>query len=317
MICPHLPHLWEEFPKRIQDFLKEMVTIGQGTLYLVGGVTRDYLLYQKLAKDIDIEFHGDWAKIESRFLFEELSFGVKRLVIEDFILEIAPPRIDHYDQSQSPWGHSDFESEFFVTLPLSKSFLRRDFTCNAIAYKIQENAQSCWEDPLHGINHLRQKKLVPCSSDFSKDPVRMMRLIRFERQHGLVFEGDLKGCSLEKLSLFYFLEENLKIDFVRQYKRLYELVHIYQIPVPSFFKLFEFVLDIFEPPIIQTKEEIVVLALLMNVSHWEMLGQILSLKKKTLNHWKRDYELLKQGRSQNIFKPYSRLVDFFNSRTNL
>lgn len=166
---------------KIKENLKSIVP-GEVKAYLVGGAVRDFLLGIP-PKDFDCEFFGVFPKeLElalnnsgEAFDFVGASFGVYKS--KTLPLEISLPRRER----KVGLTHTDFEISIDPFLSLKEAAERRDFTCNAIYYECKDNniALTGFEDPLNGLVHLLRNQLVPCSSRFKEDPLRILRAAQF------------------------------------------------------------------------------------------------------------------------------------------
>lgn len=199
------------------------------TLVLVGGVTRDFLLLGHLSEDIDIEVHRQDDQSYFQFKDELNKIGVASINQLNIItytanegsLEFTPPRIEIYNGAM---GHSNFKPEFMNTTPFQNSFKRRDITINAIGFN-PINKELI--DPFSGVKDIESKTIRPVSDDFSKDPVRFIRAVRFKTNFGFDYstsiktmmdtEG-LKGLNAHHFFLEYAKAKN-KMDFLKDIKR--------------------------------------------------------------------------------------------------
>lgn len=138
--------------------------------WLVGGAVRDGLLGAQ-SKDLDYAVRGDTCRLATAvadalggrcFTYSE-TFSTQRVVLADGEIDFASLR--------GPSIEADLAA--------------RDFTVDALAVSARaENLGGLFEtgrviDPLGGLRHLRERRLVPCApTAFSADPVRTLRLAR-------------------------------------------------------------------------------------------------------------------------------------------
>jgi|GEM_PF-5007763 len=210
-------------------------------LCLIGGGARSFLKDNKLPEDLDFEVRNnawkDQSKRESNEKCELLlekalskfnqqserqSFGVIKLdwpsLSKDgqkiWNLEFSLPRKESYDSGKVVFGHSDFESKIDVTLSYSESFSRRDLTINAFGVEFIDNHGNLLAnviDPFNGIQDFKQRTLREINDSFFLDPVRFLRLIRFEISQNYKIDQALRNkfgkFNLEKLTDFYFQKE--------------------------------------------------------------------------------------------------------------
>ncbi|HEV7423056.1 MAG TPA: CCA tRNA nucleotidyltransferase [Mycobacterium sp.] len=170
--------------------LGELFADADHELYLVGGSVRDALLDRVSAADLD--FTTDARPEEVQQIVRRWADGLWDTGIEFGTigatkggqrLEITTFRADSYDQvSRNP------QVRFGDTL--SDDLVRRDFTVNAMAVRIDPKAPGAlgeFRDPLSGLVALRAGVLdTPAAPEmsFGDDPLRMLRAARFVSQLG-------------------------------------------------------------------------------------------------------------------------------------
>lgn len=198
-------------------------------LTMVGGATRDFLLNGRVSKDIDLEIRmeihleeEEWKKtlfvlgqkLKNSYPVEFLPFGILRVLVGEYVVEFSSPRVEQYSE-QGPWGHSDFTAKLSPSFCYEDSFKRRDFTINAIGFEFADLMDFKIQDPYRGIEDLKAGILRPCSDDFFKDPVRLLRLVRFAKKFNYrlapSLEIHLNEFDLSKLKPFHFLSEAFKM----------------------------------------------------------------------------------------------------------
>lgn len=143
-------------------------------IYLVGGAVRDMIL-GLIPHDKDYVVVGATPQ-------EMLSSGYKQ-VGKDFPVFLHPQTKEEYAlaRKETPIGsrHQDFTFEFSPDITLEDDLIRRDFTCNALAYD-EENQQII--DLFGGIDDIKNHLLRHVSSHFGEDPLRVLRACRFAAQ---------------------------------------------------------------------------------------------------------------------------------------
>lgn len=235
-----------------EDILEEGMT-----LTMVGGATRDFLLNGRVPKDIDLEVRmeihleeEEWKKnlfvlgqkLKASHEVEFLPFGILRIPLGDTVVEISSPRVEQYSE-KGPWGHSDFSAKLSSTLSHEDSFRRRDFTINSIGFDFSDLLSLRIQDPYRGIDDLKAGILRPCSEDFFKDPVRFLRLIRFEKKFNYrlapSLELNLSEFDLSKLKPFHFGSEAFKSGFFDFLKKFFLIVDDKNIIISSELELFK------------------------------------------------------------------------------
>ena len=157
--------------------------------YLVGGCVRD-LLIKKTPKDWDITTNAHPNQILELFpdSFCNNDYGTVGVKNEETtdetlkVVEVTPYRLETgYSDSRRP-----DKVEFGVSLV--EDLARRDFTVNAIAYKLSDETLV---DEFNGIKDISEKTLktvgVP-DQRFGEDALRMMRAVRLASELGFVIE---------------------------------------------------------------------------------------------------------------------------------
>jgi tRNA nucleotidyltransferase/poly(A) polymerase len=187
---------------------------------LVGGVVRDFILQGIVGRDWDMELShptvsfnkSDWkdfgVALSKLGKITHLPYEIIRLEIKNIEYEFSPPRIETFTSEK---GHSNFTAEFDFSLPFEKAVLRRDFTVNSLGIRFTSSKEFTMLDPLNGLVHLRDKTLHHTNENFSKDPVRFLRALRFVEKMKFHFstelENVLKEMPVEGLSHRYIWTE--------------------------------------------------------------------------------------------------------------
>lgn len=159
--------------------------------YLVGGCVRDLHL-KKIPKDWDITTNATPEQIQAVFpdSFCNNDFGtvgVKNDETEDErlqIVEVTPYRTESkYSDARRPDA-----VQFGVSL--EEDLKRRDFTVNAIAYRLVDEEIV---DLFDGVGDLQKKRLKTVGNPderFGEDALRMMRAVRLSAQLNFAIEAD-------------------------------------------------------------------------------------------------------------------------------
>lgn len=144
-------------------------------IYMVGGAVRDMLLGIE-AQDRDFVVVGSSPE-------EMLSLGFER-VGKDFPVFLHPETKEEYalarKEIKTGDKHTDFEFIFDSSVTLEEDVLRRDFTCNSLAYnpKTEEII-----DLTGGKQDIENKIIRHINSEhFVEDPLRVLRMCRFAAQ---------------------------------------------------------------------------------------------------------------------------------------
>ncbi|MBI2099529.1 CCA tRNA nucleotidyltransferase [Candidatus Uhrbacteria bacterium] len=173
----------------------------QCEIYLVGGAVRDLIL-SRPTKDFDFVVRGVGAKNLEKFLDGEgdtdlvgRHFGVFKFLpkgrsVEPF--DIALPRTEH---SLDEGGYRDFDVQSDPSLKIEDDLSRRDFTVNAIAYRLIALGRNIAirevVDPWNGKDDIK-KKIIRTVGDsderFREDYSRLLRGLRFAIQLGFEIE---------------------------------------------------------------------------------------------------------------------------------
>ena len=174
--------------------------------YLVGGTSRDYLLYGNFS-DIDICSKGLPSVNEEILKDYEMSnkdgkfYGVLKYKVFDREIEVTTLRKEgEYIKNRRPKT-----IEFIDSLYIDS--LRRDFTINAIYIDVYENVY----DYHNGINDLNNKVIRMIGDPLKRineDALRILRAIRFSSYLNFEIEENLKETILSNYNLVYSLNKN-------------------------------------------------------------------------------------------------------------
>jgi len=216
------------YPEALHKIVNIIISEGF-IITLIGGSIRDLLTGSLDKKDLDFELRHqqdfseiDWKEEVKRlsesidsydcFTVEQLSFLIFRVKYLDYDIEIAPARVEVFDDENS--GHKNFVALYSPTFSYQEAFARRDFTINAMG--IEFGLTEKWVDPFGGLKHFQDKLLYPCSDNFYRDPVRFLRAFRMKQKLQFKFSDQifdqLRKMNLHKLSMFYFFKELFKSD---------------------------------------------------------------------------------------------------------
>ncbi len=162
------------------------------TAYLVGGSVRDLIL-QKTPKDYDISTSAKPEEIKQlfrnciligrRFRLAHIRFGKKILEVSTF--RTGDMETDALIVRDNEWGNPE------------QDVLRRDFTINGLFY---DPSTETIIDYVEGYPDLQKKYLRTIGQPymrFKQDPVRMLRLLKFQARFGFEIDKDAHISLLE------------------------------------------------------------------------------------------------------------------------
>lgn len=162
------------------------------TAYLVGGSVRDLLLNQK-PKDFDISTSAEPEEIKKlfrnciligrRFRLAHIRFGKKILEVSTF--RAGDPESDALILRDNIWGTPE------------QDVLRRDFTINGLFY---DPATQQVIDYVGGYPDLQKKFIRTIGQPFIRfrqDPVRMLRMLKFQARFGFDVDPSARIALLE------------------------------------------------------------------------------------------------------------------------
>lgn len=142
-------------------------------IYEIGGCVRDKLL-GKIPNDFDHVVIG--ATID-----EMLASGYKQ-VGKNFPVFLKNNQEYALARKEIKTGnkHSDFKFIFSPDITLEEDLIRRDFTCNALAYDKENNKIIDYHNGIADINNKILRHIS--STHFPEDPLRILRMCRFAAQ---------------------------------------------------------------------------------------------------------------------------------------
>ena len=173
----------------MRDIKKKIMIPGE--CYLVGGALRDFLLgLSDKGKDKDWVIVG--SSIEQMTKPQD---GMKfQQVGKEFPVFLHPITKEEYalarKERKSSKGHTGFICDFTPDISLEDDLIRRDFTINAMAIKLEdinldednnliEINKNKIIDPYNGIKDIANKSIKHVSNAFIEDPLRVLRAFRF------------------------------------------------------------------------------------------------------------------------------------------
>lgn len=205
-----------DIPKEVQHIADTLENRGFEA-HLVGGCVRDVLIGRK-PNDWDITTDAHPTEIESLFpdTFINNDYGTVGIVNETAtdptlsVVEVTPYRTEStYSDARRPDS-----VEFGVSL--EEDLKRRDFTVNAIAYRLKTEEII---DPFGGQDDIKNKRLRAVGNPverFNEDALRMMRAVRLAVELGFVIEGEtMTAIAHNSENLGRISKERIRDEFIR------------------------------------------------------------------------------------------------------
>lgn len=185
--------------------------------YLIGGCVRDLLL-GRTPKDWDFTTSASPDQIQALFpnSFCNNDYGTVGVKNEEEANETL--RVIEVTPYRSESGYSDSRRPDKVTfgVSLAEDLARRDFTVNAIAYRISDQSII---DLYEGMEDLKAKRLRTVGNPderFAEDALRMMRAVRLATELEFIIEGETIAGIVRNSSLLQKIAiERINIEFVR------------------------------------------------------------------------------------------------------
>lgn len=144
-------------------------------VYLVGGAVRDLLMGVE-PKDKDYVAVNSSREEMLDLGYEEVGKGFPVFLHPETKCEYALARKErkkYYCPEENEHQAFEFDTEFVT---LEEDLLRRDLTINSIAL---DEKTGIFFDPYNGIRDIKEKRLIHTSSAFIEDPLRVIRVARF------------------------------------------------------------------------------------------------------------------------------------------
>ena len=157
---------------------------------LVGGVVRDALLGRPSTGDVDIVVEGDAIPVARRVaegadvrVTAHERFGTAVVSAGDRHIDLVSARRETYPRPGAPP----------VVAPgtITDDLARRDFTINAIAYRLTGPSAGDLLDPFGGCRDLTDRRVrVLHPASFIDDPSRLIRAVRYAARLGFALEEE-------------------------------------------------------------------------------------------------------------------------------
>lgn len=204
-------------------FVLKTLTDAGYEAYLVGGGVRDLLLGRH-PKDFDISTSARPEEVKRlfrrcfligrRFRLAHVHFGQK--VIEVSTFRAGDPEHDALILRDNEWGTAESDAT------------RRDFTINGLYYEANSRQVIDYCDGFHDLNAGLLRVIGNPVLRFRQDPVRMLRLLKFQARFGLSIDEEaaraLRRCYPEIVKsaparlleeIFRMLESGASAPFIR------------------------------------------------------------------------------------------------------
>jgi tRNA nucleotidyltransferase (CCA-adding enzyme) len=180
--------------------------------YIVGGCVRD-LLSNKSPKDFDVTTNATPEEIQNIFpdTFYENKFGTvgvenKETENESLkVIEVTPYRIE------SDYSNNRHPDVVTFSKNLSDDLKRRDFTMNAIAYRVSTGEIVDLYGGQEAIKDKMIKAVGEANERFNEDALRILRAIRFSTQHGFAIEHTTMNAMTKNVDLL----DNISAERIR------------------------------------------------------------------------------------------------------
>lgn len=189
-------------------------------IYLVGGAVRDQLLGREV-HDRDYVVVGSSHE-------EMISLGFTQ-VGAAFPVYLHPKTKEEYALARTDRrvanGHKGFETYFGKEVTLEQDLARRDLTINAMAKNLTTGEII---DPYNGLSDLQNKLLRATTEAFEEDPLRILRLFRFQSQLGADWRIDYKTMGMA----YHNIDRLAEIPAERKWK---EFEKALRSPAPQLF----------------------------------------------------------------------------------
>ena len=211
--------------KRFKSFdfpLKEFfVKIFADKVFVVGGTIRDFLLYNRVDHERDIDLvvvDHNYEEIEKKLRRHGKtntvgkSFAVVKFTREERVFDISVPRKD-VKASEKSHSHKNFIIEQGAHITLEEDLKRRDFTCNSIALRLLDNQIV---DPFGGMDAIGNRRILMTGPEtFFDDPLRILRGARFASVHQFLIAEEIyhlaRPVNLGELSMERIQEELFRL----------------------------------------------------------------------------------------------------------
>ncbi len=186
----------------------------------VGGAIRDLLLGRK-SSDYDLATNAKPEEVASLFrhvIPTGIKHGTVTILHKDRHYEVTTYRIEgKYSDNRRP-------DEIRYASTIQEDLSRRDFTINALALDLDNNAIIDLFDGMGDMERMILRTIGVPDQRFSEDALRMLRACRFASTLGFHLDHDTKGSITRNAELI----KNISFERVRD-----EIIKIMGSPIPS------------------------------------------------------------------------------------
>ncbi len=168
------------------EYIQEIDKLTDKDIYLVGGSVRDYIIKKKI-EDFDLIIQDNAASIAEAFASSK---NVRAIPLDkgNNILRVL---LNNSDNAKVTIDFSALKGK-----DIHDDLSKRDFTMNALAVKIEEGKINFSQiiDPFSGLDDIEKNIIREVNEDiFAKDPIRMLRAIRFMSQLNFDISDSMYG----------------------------------------------------------------------------------------------------------------------------
>ncbi|MDD3163948.1 MAG: poly(A) polymerase, partial [Sphaerochaetaceae bacterium] len=169
-----------------QDAVRAISRLKQNgfSAYIVGGAVRDILL-GRVPKDFDIATSASPRQVHKLFYQARVigkRFKLVHLVYGQKIIEVSTFRGES--------NTDDNTNNVFGTIETDAK--RRDFTINSLYYDPIDETLVDFNNSMEDFKHKRIHSVLPLSTTFTEDPVRMIRALKYSVTTGFKMDFALK-----------------------------------------------------------------------------------------------------------------------------
>jgi tRNA nucleotidyltransferase (CCA-adding enzyme) len=172
--------------------IQELASESEANLYLVGGAVRDVVSGMAI-RDLDFAIEGNPAR-----MVRELEKGGAKVIREDESLRSAELVLAGEVDASLAAAREEVYSRPGVKPEtrfsgIMEDLRRRDFSINAIAISLNANSRGLLLDPTNGLADLERREVRALSiHSFTNQPVRLLRVLRYEARMGFKIESRTK-----------------------------------------------------------------------------------------------------------------------------